>query len=49
MLCWPYYFLRSYLAQGNFLNGVPGLVWSFLYSLQPTVKYLKLAELERKP
>lgn len=49
LLAWPYYFVRSYLLQGNFLNGVPGLVWSFLYSLQPTVKYLKLDEFGSAP
>jgi glycosyltransferase involved in cell wall biosynthesis len=48
LLAWPFYFVRSYLLQLNFLNGIPGLVWSFLYSLQPTVKYLKLAELDRR-
>jgi glycosyltransferase involved in cell wall biosynthesis len=47
-LSWPFYFLKSYLLQRNFLNGVPGLVWSFLFSLQPVVKYLKLAEMGRE-
>jgi glycosyltransferase involved in cell wall biosynthesis len=48
LLAWPFYFLRSYVLQLNFLNGVPGLVWSFFFSLQPAVKYLKLAELGRR-
>jgi glycosyltransferase involved in cell wall biosynthesis len=48
LLAWPFYFLRSYILQRNFLNGVPGLVWSFLFSLQPTMKYLKLAEGQRR-
>lgn len=42
---WPFYFLKSYLLQRNFLNGAPGLIWSFFFSLQPVVKYLKLAAL----
>lgn len=44
LLSWPFYFLRSWILQGNCWNGVPGLVWSFLFSVQPTVKYLKLDE-----
>jgi len=44
LLAWPFYFLRSYLLQGNFLNGVPGLIWSFYFSVQPVVKYLKAVE-----
>lgn len=44
ILSWPFYFLRSYFLHGNVLNGVPGLVWSFLYTLHPVLKYLKLAE-----
>lgn len=46
-LSWPFYFLKSYLWQLNFLNGAPGLVWSFFFSLQPVVKYMKLAEMGR--
>jgi glycosyltransferase involved in cell wall biosynthesis len=49
LLAWPFYFVRSYLLQGNLLNGVPGLVWSFLFSLQPVIKYLKLDELGPLP
>lgn len=49
VLSWPFYFLKSYLVQGNCWNGVPGLVWSFFFSLQPPVKYLKLAERNRRP
>ncbi len=44
LLAWPFYFLRSYLLQGNFLNGGPGLVWSFYFSIQPVVKYLKTSD-----
>jgi glycosyltransferase involved in cell wall biosynthesis len=47
LLSWPFYFVRSYLLQGNFLNGVPGLVWSFYFSVQPVVKYLKTVEPDR--
>lgn len=45
VLTWPYYFIVNYVVQGNFLNGGPGLVWSFLYSIQSVMKYLKLAEM----
>jgi glycosyltransferase involved in cell wall biosynthesis len=47
VLTWPYYFIVNYVVQGNCLNGGPGLVWSFLYSIQSVMKYLKLAEMSR--
>jgi glycosyltransferase involved in cell wall biosynthesis len=47
LLAWPFYFLRSYLLQGNVLNGAPGLVWSFYFSIQPVVKHLKTSDPDR--
>jgi len=47
VLTWPYYFIASYVLQGNLLNGSPGLVWSFLDATHSVMKYLKLAEMCR--
>lgn len=44
LLSWPFYFFRNWVLRGNVLNGVPGLVWSMVHSLEPIVKYLKLVE-----
>jgi glycosyltransferase involved in cell wall biosynthesis len=44
VLSWPYYFVVSYVIQGNLLNGGPGLVWSFLHATYSVLKYLKLDE-----
>lgn len=47
VLSWPFYFFKSYVLRRNFLNGSPGLVWSFLDATNSVLKYLKLAELRR--
>jgi len=41
----PYYFLRYYLADRNFLNGINGFYWSALMSFYHFVKYIKLEDL----
>lgn len=41
----PYYFLRYYLADRNFLNGMNGFYWSALMSFYHFVKYIKLEDL----
>jgi glycosyltransferase involved in cell wall biosynthesis len=43
----PWAFVHYYLFRGNWLNGLPGFVYSLLSSLYKTVKYLKLYELRR--
>lgn len=43
----PVYFLKHYVLYGNFMNGAPGFVWSYLNAWYHTVKYLKLYELNR--
>jgi glycosyltransferase involved in cell wall biosynthesis len=44
-LRFPLTFLHFYFLKGFFIKGWPGLVWSFLSSLYPTVKGLKLFEI----
>jgi glycosyltransferase involved in cell wall biosynthesis len=41
----PYYFLRYYLADRNFLNGMNGFYWSALMAYYHFVKYVKLEDL----
>jgi hypothetical protein len=41
----PYYFLRYYLADRNFMNGINGFYWSVLMSFYHFVKYVKLEDL----
>ncbi len=41
-------FLQSYLVHGNWMNGFPGFVWSYLAANYRTVKYLKFYELARQ-
>jgi glycosyltransferase involved in cell wall biosynthesis len=41
----PYYFLRYYLADRNFLNGMNGFYWSALMSFYHFVKYVKSEDL----
>jgi glycosyltransferase involved in cell wall biosynthesis len=43
----PVTFLQFYFVQGNWLNGFPGFVWSWLGANYHTVKYLKARELAR--
>jgi glycosyltransferase involved in cell wall biosynthesis len=42
ILAFPVYFVKNYLIYRNFLNGVPGFLWSLFSSLYPIVKYFKL-------
>jgi len=46
VLTMPVQFLRHYLFDRNFLNGIPGLAWSLLDSMGSVMKYLKARELE---
>ena len=41
----PYYFLRYYVADRNFLNGMNGFYWSALMSFYHFVKYIKLEDM----
>jgi glycosyltransferase involved in cell wall biosynthesis len=43
----PLEFLLLYVVRGFWLNGYPGLVWSLLSAMYPSVKYMKLRELSR--
>ena len=47
ILAGPFRFLQSYLINGNWRNGIPGLVWSVLAAYYKTVRFLKLLELNR--
>jgi len=38
----PAYFLKNYLLNGNFLNGIQGFLWALFSSFYPIVKYAKL-------
>ncbi len=42
----PLTFLHLYLIKGLLLDGYPGFVWALFSALYPTVKYIKLAELQ---
>ncbi|HVO17679.1 MAG TPA: glycosyltransferase family 2 protein [Anaeromyxobacter sp.] len=46
LLTFPAQFLRHYLLQRNFRNGVPGMAWSTLSALGSVMKHLKAWELE---
>jgi glycosyltransferase involved in cell wall biosynthesis len=48
LLALPYYFIRYYLIERNFLNGVKGFYWSVLCTYYHFTKYAKLRELHRK-
>ena len=41
----PYYFLKYYLEDRNFLNGMNGFYWSTLMTFYHYVKYIKLEDL----
>lgn len=45
----PFYFFREWLLRGSVLNGLPGLVWAMVHSLEPIMKYLKLLERRARP
>jgi glycosyltransferase involved in cell wall biosynthesis len=45
LLSIPYYFLRYYLLDGNFLNGMNGFYWSALMAFYHFVKYIKLEDM----
>ena len=38
----PIYFLKNYIINRNFLNGIPGFLWALFSSLYPVIKYFKL-------
>ncbi len=42
----PFHFLRHFVWERNFLNGVPGLAWSVLNATGSVMKRLKLHEIE---
>jgi glycosyltransferase involved in cell wall biosynthesis len=46
VLTFPVQFVRHYLLNQNFRNGIPGLAWSLLNALGSAMKYLKARELE---
>jgi glycosyltransferase involved in cell wall biosynthesis len=41
----PLYFIKYYLLELNFLNGITGFYWSLLISFEHFVKYIKTEEL----
>ena len=45
LICLPYYFLRYYMADRNFLNGLNGFYLSALMAFYHFVKYVKLEDL----
>ena len=46
ILGFPVYFFKNYFIYRNFLNGIPGFLWSLFSSLYPVVKYFKLWSLK---
>ena len=38
----PVYFMKNYIVNRNFLNGIPGFLWALFSSLYPVIKYFKL-------
>lgn len=44
----PWYFIKYYLLDRNFLNGLNGFYWSLLMSFYHLVKYLKLEDMYGK-
>ncbi|GGB00897.1 glycosyltransferase family 2 protein [Puia dinghuensis] len=45
----PYYFLRYYFMERNFLNGLEGFYWAVLCSYYHFIKYAKIRELHARP
>jgi len=45
----PYYFLRYYFLERNFLNGVEGFYWAVLNSYYHFTKYAKIREIHSRP
>ena len=43
----PFYFIKNYILNRNFLNGKEGIIWAFFSSCYPIVKYSKLWKLNR--
>jgi glycosyltransferase involved in cell wall biosynthesis len=46
LLVAPFHFVRLWIWERNFLNGVPGLAWAFMNATGAAMKRLKLYELE---
>ncbi len=44
----PLSFVHLYFIKGLLLDGYPGFVWALLSALSPTVKYMKLRELQMR-
>jgi len=44
----PYYFLRYYLLEGNFLNGQEGFYWAVLSAHYHFTKYVKIREIHAR-
>lgn len=44
----PYYFVRYYLIDRNFLNGVNGFYWSFYSTVYHFSKYVKMKDLDAR-
>jgi glycosyltransferase involved in cell wall biosynthesis len=44
----PFSFVHLYLVRGLIFDGYPGFVWALLSAFSPTVKYMKLRELNRR-
>jgi len=42
ILGFPVYFIKNYFIYRNFMNGIPGFLWSLFSSLYPVIKYFKL-------
>ena len=48
MLRMPLTFVQLYLLKGLIFDGFPGFAWALLSALSPTVKYLKLWEMQQQ-
>lgn len=48
LIALPYYFIRYYLIERNFMNGLEGFYWSVLSSYYHFTKYAKIRELQAK-
>ena len=44
----PFSFVHLYLIRGLVFDGYPGFVWALVSAFSPTVKYMKLRELQRQ-
>ena len=43
----PFYLIKNYIVNNNFMNGKEGLIWAFFSSCYPIVKYVKLWKLNQ--